>query len=77
MTLDTLPAHHGGAKHFGALILARALLTGHWQPGGYVFPEELDIGKHFAVSRNQVRNALASLTAAGLIAHGGPGHAGS
>ncbi|MGP9798898.1 FadR/GntR family transcriptional regulator [Halomonas sp. 86] len=65
MTLDTLPAHHGGAEHL-ARLLARALLTGHWQPGD-VFPKELDIGKHFAVSRNQVRNALASLTAAGLI----------
>ncbi|MBP5980344.1 MAG: FadR family transcriptional regulator [Halomonas sp.] len=65
MTLDTLPSHPGGAENL-ARLLARALLTGHWQPGD-VFPKELDIGKHFAVSRNQVRNALASLTATGLL----------
>lgn len=66
MTLDTLPPHQGGAESL-ARLLAQALLAGHWQPGD-IFPRELDIAKHFAVSRNQVRNALASLTAAGLIA---------
>ncbi|RUR40884.1 FadR/GntR family transcriptional regulator [Vreelandella populi] len=65
MTLDALPAHQGGAENL-ARLLARALLTGHWQPGD-VFPKELDIGRHFSVSRNQVRNALASLSAAGLL----------
>jgi DNA-binding FadR family transcriptional regulator len=65
MTLDTLPPHQGGAEHL-ARLLAQALLAGRWQPGD-IFPRELDISKHFAVSRNQVRNALASLTAAGLL----------
>ncbi len=65
MTLDTLPSHQGGAEQL-ARLLAQALLAGHWQPDD-VFPRELDIGKHFAVSRNQVRNALTSLTAAGLL----------
>lgn len=65
MTLDALPPHQGGAENL-ARLLAKALLAGHWQPGD-TFPRELDIGKHFAVSRNQVRNALASLTAVGLI----------
>ncbi|TVP44865.1 MAG: FadR family transcriptional regulator [Halomonas sp.] len=65
MTLDALPPHQGGAGNL-ARLLARALLAGHWQPGD-IFPRELDIGKHFAVSRNQVRNALTSLTAAGLL----------
>jgi len=65
MTLDALPPHQGGAEQL-ARLLARALLAGHWQPGD-VFPRELDIGTHFNVSRNQVRNALTSLTAAGLL----------
>lgn len=65
MTLDALPPHQGGADNL-ARLLAQALLTGHWQPGS-TFPRELDIGSHFSVSRNQVRNALASLTAAGLL----------
>lgn len=65
MTLDSLPPHQGGAEQL-ARLLAQALLAGHWQPGG-IFPRELDIGRHFAVSRNQVRNALTSLTAAGLL----------
>lgn len=65
MNLDALPPHQGGAENL-ARLLAKALLAGHWQPGD-TFPRELDIGKHFAVSRNQVRNALASLTAVGLI----------
>ncbi|MDI5934635.1 FadR/GntR family transcriptional regulator [Halomonas kalidii] len=65
MTLDGLPRHHGGADDL-ARLLARALLAGHWQPGD-AFPRELDLCDHFAVSRNQVRNALASLTATGLI----------
>lgn len=65
MTLYGLPSHSGGANNL-ARLLARALLTGHWQPGES-FPKELDIAKHFGVSRNQVRNALASLTAAGLL----------
>lgn len=65
MSLDTLPSHQGGAGNL-ARLLAQALLAGHWQPGD-TFPRELDIGSHFAVSRNQVRNALTSLTAAGLL----------
>lgn len=65
MTLDTLPPHQGGAEYL-ARLLAQALLAGRWQPGDR-FPRELDISRHFAVSRNQVRNALASLTAAGLL----------
>jgi len=65
MTLDTLPPHQGGAEYL-ARLLAQALLAGRWQPGD-IFPRELDISRHFAVSRNQVRNALASLTAAGLL----------
>ncbi|SDO06578.1 FadR/GntR family transcriptional regulator [Vreelandella arcis] len=65
MTLETLPRHKGGADEL-ARLLARALLAGHWQPGD-AFPKELDIGKHFDVSRNQVRNALTSLTSTGLL----------
>lgn len=65
MTLDGLPQHRGGAEEL-ARLLARALLAGRWQPGDD-FPRELDLCTHFAVSRNQVRNALASLTATGLI----------
>lgn len=65
MTLETLPSHLGGAQNL-ARLLARALLSGQWQPGE-LFPKELDLCQHFGVSRNQVRNALASLTAAGLI----------
>ncbi|PXX99937.1 FadR/GntR family transcriptional regulator [Halomonas sp. LBP4] len=65
MTLDGLPHHGGGAEEL-ARLLARALLAGRWQPGD-AFPRELDLCAHFAVSRNQVRNALASLTATGLI----------
>ncbi|GGY00422.1 GntR family transcriptional regulator [Litchfieldella qijiaojingensis] len=49
-----------------ATVLARAILSGHWNPGDG-FPRELDLCRHFAVSRNLVRNALASLTSAGLI----------
>ncbi|KAA0012706.1 FadR family transcriptional regulator [Billgrantia pellis] len=65
MTLDGLPPHRGGADEL-ACLLARALLAGHWQPGD-AFPRELDICAHFDVSRNQVRNALANLTATGLL----------
>lgn len=65
MTLETLPRHKGGADELASL-LARSLLAGHWQPGD-IFPKELDIGTHFDVSRNQVRNALTRLTAAGLL----------
>ncbi|MGM0700953.1 MAG: FadR/GntR family transcriptional regulator [Pseudomonadota bacterium] len=65
MSLDGLPHHRGGAEAL-ARLLARALLAGRWQPGD-AFPRELDLCAHFAVSRNQVRNALASLTATGLI----------
>ncbi|MGM0826502.1 MAG: FadR/GntR family transcriptional regulator [Pseudomonadota bacterium] len=65
MPLKTLPRHQGGADEL-ARLLARALLAGHWQPGD-AFPKELDIGQHFDVSRNQVRNALTSLTSAGLL----------
>ncbi|MBD3896854.1 FadR family transcriptional regulator [Halomonas sp. ML-15] len=65
MTLDGLAPHGGGADAL-ARRLARALLAGRWQPGD-PFPKELDLCAHFAVSRNQVRNALTSLTATGLI----------
>ncbi|MFG6667503.1 FadR/GntR family transcriptional regulator [Halomonas sp. HNIBRBA4712] len=65
MSLDALPAHSGDADDL-ARLLARALFSGHWQPG-QAFPRELDIARHFAISRNQVRNALARLTAAGLL----------
>lgn len=65
MSLNALPPHSGGAINL-ARLLARALLAGTWQPGE-LFPKEMDISNHFGVSRNQVRNALASLTAAGLI----------
>ncbi|WP_300271241.1 FCD domain-containing protein [Halomonas sp.] len=65
MTLEGLPPHRGGAEEL-ARLLARALLAGRWQPGAD-FPRELDLCAHFDVSRNQVRNALASLTATGLI----------
>ncbi|WP_104202242.1 FadR/GntR family transcriptional regulator [Billgrantia saliphila] len=65
MTLDGLPPHQGGAEEL-ACLLARALLAGHWQPGD-AFPRELDLSTHFGVSRNQVRNALASLTSTGLL----------
>ncbi|WP_447556016.1 FadR/GntR family transcriptional regulator [Vreelandella sp. EE22] len=65
MSLDVLPEHIGDADDL-ARLLARALLSGQWQPGE-VFSKELDIAQHFAISRNQVRNALAKLTAAGLL----------
>ncbi|APX92089.1 GntR family transcriptional regulator [Halomonas sp. 1513] len=65
MSLDQLPRHRGGADAL-ARLLGQALLAGSWQPGE-VFPRELDLCQHFDVSRNQVRNALASLTATGLI----------
>ncbi|MDR5904651.1 FadR/GntR family transcriptional regulator [Franzmannia qiaohouensis] len=65
MSLDHLPRHQGGADAL-ARLLGQALLAGSWQPGE-VFPRELDLCQHFDVSRNQVRNALASLTATGLI----------
>ncbi|GHE21535.1 FadR/GntR family transcriptional regulator [Halomonas urumqiensis] len=65
MSLAGLPQHQGGADDL-ARLLARALLAGHWQPGE-AFPRELDVCAHFDVSRNKVRNALASLTATGLI----------
>ncbi|SDM00732.1 transcriptional regulator, GntR family [Franzmannia pantelleriensis] len=65
MPLDQLPRHHGGADAL-ARLLGQALLAGEWQPGE-AFPRELDLCQHFDVSRNQVRNALASLTATGLI----------
>ncbi|WNL41023.1 FCD domain-containing protein [Halomonas sp. PAMB 3264] len=65
MSLDALPEHLGDAGDL-ARLLARALLSGQWPPGA-AFPKELDIAKHFAISRNQVRTALARLTAAGLL----------
>ncbi len=65
MSLETLGPHEGDAEAL-ARRLARALLGGRWQPGD-AFPKELDIAAHCAVSRNLVRNALASLTAAGLL----------
>ncbi|MCK2184502.1 FadR/GntR family transcriptional regulator [Halomonas getboli] len=65
MSLEALGPHQGDADAL-ARRLARALLGGDWQPGD-VFPKELDIAARCAVSRNLVRNALASLTAAGLL----------
>lgn len=65
MTLASLPRHQGGADEL-ARLLGRALLAGHWHPGE-TFPRELDLCQHFAVSRNQVRNALTTLVALGLI----------
>lgn len=49
-----------------ATVLARGILSGQWRPGDG-FPRELDLCRHFDASRNLVRNALASLTSAGLI----------
>jgi GntR family galactonate operon transcriptional repressor len=65
MTLALLPRHHGGSNGL-ARLLGQALLAGRWHPGE-TFPRELDICQHFEVSRNQVRNALATLVALGLI----------
>lgn len=65
MTLASLPPHHGGADGL-ARLLGQALLAGHWHPGE-TFPRELDLCQHFEVSRNLVRNALATLVALGLI----------
>ncbi|MGQ4879705.1 FadR/GntR family transcriptional regulator [Billgrantia sp. LNSP4103-1] len=65
MTLASLPRHHGGAEDL-ARLLGQALLAGHWQPGE-TFPRERDLCEHFAVSRNQVRNALATLVGIGLV----------
>ncbi|MGR2739538.1 FadR/GntR family transcriptional regulator [Billgrantia sp. Q4P2] len=65
MTLVSLPRHHGGADGL-ARLLGQALLAGHWHPGE-TFPRERDLCAHFEVSRNQVRNALATLVALGLI----------
>lgn len=65
MTLASLPRHHGGADGL-ARLLGQALLAGHWRPGE-TFPRERDLCQHFAVSRNQIRNALANLVALGLI----------
>lgn len=60
-----LPAETGGAEAL-ATTLAHAVLSGQWAPGD-AFPRELDLCRHFAASRNRVRNALASLVSAGLI----------
>ena len=65
MTLASLPRHHGGADGL-ARLLGQALLAGRWRPGE-TFPRERDLCQHFEVSRNQVRNALATLVALGLI----------
>ncbi|MBW6389800.1 FadR/GntR family transcriptional regulator [Billgrantia antri] len=65
MTLTSLPRHHGGADGL-ARLLGQALLAGRWRPGE-TFPRERDLCQHFEVSRNQVRNALATLVALGLI----------
>lgn len=65
MTLASLPRHHGGADGL-ARLLGQALLAGRWRPGE-TFPRERDLCQHFDVSRNQVRNALATLVALGLI----------
>lgn len=59
------PAEGRGAAAL-AEVLARAILSGHWQPGD-LFPRELDLCQHFEASRNRVRNALGELSAAGLI----------
>ncbi|WP_280547996.1 MULTISPECIES: FCD domain-containing protein [unclassified Halomonas] len=59
-----LPAD-GGAPALAA-VLARAILSGQL-PAGSDFPREKDLCDRFAVSRNRVRNALASLAATGLV----------
>ncbi|NIC06728.1 FadR/GntR family transcriptional regulator [Billgrantia bachuensis] len=65
MTLASLPRHQGGADGL-ARLLGQALLAGYWHPGE-TFPRERDLCEHFEVSRNQVRSALATLVALGLI----------
>lgn len=62
----SLPSDAGGAEAL-ATTLAHAVLSGHWAPDD-TFPRELDLCRHFGASRNRVRNALASLVSAGLIA---------
>ncbi|NUJ58125.1 FadR family transcriptional regulator [Halomonas taeanensis] len=59
------PAEPGGANAL-ATVLAHAILSGHWASGD-TFPRELDLCQHFAASRNRIRNALAALSASGLI----------
>ncbi|GHC29629.1 GntR family transcriptional regulator [Kushneria pakistanensis] len=49
-----------------ASTLAHTILSGQWACGD-TFPRELDLCQHFATSRNRVRNALATLSACGLI----------
>ncbi|WP_445621017.1 FadR/GntR family transcriptional regulator [Kushneria sp. Sum13] len=49
-----------------AEVLAHTILSGQWACGDIV-PRELDLCQHFAASRNRVRNALATLSACGLI----------
>ncbi|QTP55978.1 FadR family transcriptional regulator [Billgrantia sulfidoxydans] len=65
MTLASLPRHQGGADGL-ARLLGQALLAGRWRPGE-TFPRERDLCQHFEVSRNQVRNALATLVALGMV----------
>lgn len=60
------PLVAGGANAL-ATVLAHAILSGQWASGD-AFPRELDLCKHFAASRNRVRNALAALSGSGLIA---------
>lgn len=59
-----LPAGNGAPAL--AAVLARAILSGQL-PAGNDFPREKDLCERFAVSRNRVRNALASLAATGLV----------
>ncbi len=49
-----------------ATVLAHTILSGQWACGD-IIPRELDLCQHFAASRNRVRNALATLSACGLI----------
>ncbi|ARS51805.1 FadR/GntR family transcriptional regulator [Kushneria konosiri] len=49
-----------------AAALAHTILSGRWVCGDTV-PREMDLCAHFGVSRNRIRNALATLSACGLI----------
>lgn len=65
ITRIATPDERGGAPEM-AEALAQAILSGTFAPGD-TFPREMDLCQHFQVSRNRVRNALASLASAGLV----------
>jgi len=64
--LDTLAPPADGSAPALAAVLARAILSGQ-MPAGSDFPREKDLCERFAVSRNRLRNALASLVTTGLV----------